>query len=67
MNEDGISVRLLEYLQPFYAPNEFPALHGQYLTWQKTRPFAGCHILEGTPLFRNTLTKYLALLAGGAT
>ena len=67
MNKDrDFSARLLEYLQPFYTPNEFPALHGQYLTWQKTRPFAGCHILEGTPLFRNTLTKYLALLAGGA-
>ncbi len=68
MNNDiHLPAQLLVYLQQFYALNEFPALYEQYLTWKKTRPFAGCHILEATPLFRNTLAKYLPLLAGGAT
>ncbi len=67
MNNINLPARLLEYLQQFYALNEFPALHEQYLTWRETRPFAGCRILESTPLFRNTLAKYLPLLAGGAT
>lgn len=68
MNNDiNLPAQLLETLQQFYALNEFPALYEQYLTWRKTRPFAGCSILEATPLFRNTLAKYLPLLAGGAT
>ncbi|MFA6928777.1 MAG: hypothetical protein WCT05_00510 [Lentisphaeria bacterium] len=57
---------LLEFLQQSYAPTEFPALLEQFRSWQKIRPFAGQKILEATPLFRNTLAKFLPLLAGGA-
>lgn len=57
---------LLEFLQQSYAANEFPALLEQFYSWQETRPFAGCRILDATPLFRNTLAKFLPLLAGGA-
>ncbi len=68
MNEAKNSpARLLKYLMQTYALNEFPALFEQYQTWRETRPFASCRILEATPLFRNTLSKYLPLLAGGAT
>ena len=68
MNEQiKLSSRLLAYLRQTYALNEFPALYEQYLAWRETRPFAGCRILEATPLFRNTLAKFLPLLAGGAS
>ncbi len=34
--------------------------------WRQSRPLAGKSVLDATPVFRNTLCKYLALLAGGA-
>ncbi len=58
--------RLAGYLAGFYRPEEFPALDAQIRRWRESRPFAGAKLLDGTPVFRNTIVKYLALLAGGA-
>ncbi len=53
-------------LQAVYPENVRPALTQQARLWAETRPLAGVTILDGTPLFRNTLLKHAALLAGGA-
>ena len=42
------------------------ALAGLTQEWSETRPFAGLRVLAATPVFRNTLVQYRALLAGGA-
>ena len=57
--------RIADYLGTFYRPAEHPALDAQLRLWRETRPFAGAKLLDGTPVFRNTMVKYLALLAGG--
>ncbi|MDR1760558.1 MAG: adenosylhomocysteinase [Fibrobacter sp.] len=53
-------------IQKYYAPAEYPALEGQFETWAHTRPFRNTKVLDAAPVFRNTLVKYRALLAGGA-
>ena len=55
-----------KYISSFYSEREFPALAQQIICWKKTRPLEGMKILDGTPVFRNTMVKYCALLAGGA-
>ncbi len=60
------ATRLADYLHRFYAPDEFPALLHQAESWAIARPLKGLRILDGTPVFRNTLAKYMALLAAGA-
>jgi len=55
-----------KYLAEFYRDCEFPALIAQMEHWRKTLPFKGLKILDATPVFRNTMTKYMVLLAGGA-
>jgi len=57
---------LYDYISNFYRTDEFPALAEQIALWSETRPFDGIKILDATPVFRNTLVKYLALLSGGA-
>ena len=57
---------LEKYISSFYSEREFPALAQQIICWKKTRPLEGMKILDGTPVFRNTMVKYCALLAGGA-
>jgi adenosylhomocysteinase len=49
-----------------YDPKDFPALFDQLDRWTTELPLAGVSVLDATPLFSNTLTKYLPLLAGGA-
>lgn len=49
-----------------YEPREYPALALLSDQWMRTRPFEGLKILAATPIFRNTLLQYRALLAGGA-
>ena len=61
-------------LQPFlssildevYEKNEYPALAALQGEWSETRPFDGLRVLVATPIYRNTMTEYRALLAGGA-
>lgn len=49
-----------------YSPDEYPALAHQIGAWQATRPLAGLTVLDATPVFANTLVKYLALQVAGA-
>ncbi len=55
-----------ELLDRFYRESEYPALVKQAAEWAKSRPLAGLKVLDATPLFRNTLTKYVALISAGA-
>ena len=57
---------LLKYVSEYYTATQYPTLHEQIRQWSETRPLAGLRILDSTPVFRNTLLKYAALLAGGA-
>lgn len=58
--------KLLRYLLEFYQLSDFPAVAAQIHAWRTTRPLAKLKILDATPIFRNTMTKYCALLAAGA-
>lgn len=49
-----------------YKPEEYPALLRQQKEWGKNRPLEGMIVLDATPVFRNTMAKYLSLLAAGA-
>ena len=60
-------IQLIEkFLNSRYAVYEYPALAYQFELWSKTSPLAGIKVLDGTPVFGNTLLKYMNLLAAGA-
>ena len=54
-------------IDSYYKPVEYPALFDQMETWSKTKPLKGLRVLDASPIFRNTLVKYDALLAAGAS
>ncbi len=58
--------RIQEYLLPHYPEQEWPTLLQQAREWSETRPLEGLRILDATPLYRNTLGKFMPLLAAGA-
>ena len=58
--------QILEYTRQDYIPEEFPALQTQIKCNLRTKPLAGLHILDATPIFRNTTIKYASLIAAGA-
>ncbi len=49
-----------------YEEREYPALLALAREWEVARPFDGLRVLVATPVFRNTLLQYRALIAGGA-
>jgi len=55
-----------EIVNSSYTMAEYPALLALAREWAQTRPFEGLRVLAATPVFRNTLLQYRALLAGGA-
>ena len=55
-----------EIVDEFYEPKEYPALALLLNEWERTKPFDGLRVLAATPIFRNTMVQYMALLAGGA-
>ncbi|MBE6380847.1 MAG: hypothetical protein E7047_07950 [Lentisphaerae bacterium] len=55
-----------DFLQNRYSLKEYPALEHQFKVWSAQRPLEGKKILDGTPVFANTLIKYKNLLAAGA-
>lgn len=57
---------LYDELKMVYRPEEYPALAEQIQIWRVERPLAGRKIFDATPVFRNTMMKYVALLAAGA-
>lgn len=58
---------LSSVLDDVYLPNEFPALAALEAEWAETRPFEGLRVLVATPIYRNSMTQYRALVAGGAS
>lgn len=58
--------RIKDYLLAHYDEKEWPTLLCQAEQWADTRPLEGLRILDATPLYRNTLAKFLPLLAAGA-
>lgn len=58
--------RIRAYLLDYYPAEEWPCLLHQTEEWAATQPLKGLRILDGTPVYRNTLGKYMALLAAGA-
>ena len=58
--------KILEHIRNIYTPQDYPALAKELEEWRRTKPFAGTKLLDATPLYTNTLVKYLPLLAGGA-
>ena len=61
-----MSMFIDEIVNSCYQKNEYPALSSFMAEWMCTRPFEGLRILVATPIFRNTLLEYKALLVGGA-
>lgn len=57
---------LSSVLDDVYEKNEYPALAALESEWAYTRPFDGLRVLVATPIYRNTMTQYRALVAGGA-
>ena len=55
-----------EVLNGVYQTNEYPVLGYLAKQWATKKPFVGKRILVATPVFRNTLLEYAALIAGGA-
>lgn len=64
MNERAQRIR--DELLSAYPAEEWPTLLAQAEEWSQTQPLSGLNILDATPLFRNTLGKFMALLAAGA-
>ncbi len=60
------STTLQEVVDDAYRPQEYPALAWQQQAWGDSRPLQGVRVLDVTPVFTNTLTKCLCLLAAGA-
>ena len=55
-----------EIVNDAYEEREYPALLALAHEWSGTRPFRALRVLVATPVFRNTLLQYRALIAGGA-
>ncbi len=62
MSLDALKTRI----RNAYADNEYPVGHFQANLWAQTRPLAGLRILDATPIFQNTISKYISLLEAGA-
>lgn len=60
--------RLYDFLAGFYDEQEMSVLRLQIFSWSEAAvsPLRGKRILDGTPVFRNTMLKYCALLSAGA-
>ena len=66
MNGEETIRRIEGRLAGRYDVREYPSLRAQVARFRVSRPFAGKALLDGTPVFANTLLKYVPLLAGGA-
>ncbi len=63
---NGNAQRIKKYLLGYYPQNEWPTLLYQAEEWSQSKPLEGLRILDATPLYRNTLAKFMPLLAAGA-
>ncbi len=58
---------VFDFARQFYTELEYPALASQRRQWAEDTPLRSLRILDAAPVFRNTVLKYEALLAGGAS
>lgn len=65
MPDDRAEV-LQEILARTYSAADHAALTWQAESWRADRPLEGVRVLDATPVFQNTLAKYVPLLAAGA-
>ena len=65
LNSEIVSA-ISSIVDPVYVPAEYPALYMLTQEWKCTLPFAGMRVLVATPIFRNTMLEYRALICGGA-
>lgn len=49
-----------------YADKEYPVGRYQAKLWVQTSPLAGLRVLDATPIFQNTISKYISLIQAGA-
>lgn len=56
---------LEQLIQAHYRPEEYPALAEQAGRWAFGKPLEGLSVLDATPVFRNTVSKYIPLLKAG--
>lgn len=61
-----MTTALREAISKRYGVEEYVCLDAQRTQWQASRPLDGIRIVDFTPVFRNTLTKYEPLIAAGA-
>ena len=64
MNEHAQAIH--NFLSNHYAAEEWPTLRLQAEQWTATQPLKGLKLLDATPIYRNSLAKFAALLAAGA-
>ncbi|MEG1793971.1 MAG: hypothetical protein RSF94_03515 [Rikenellaceae bacterium] len=57
---------LKKFIESRYELADYPTLIYQSEIWSKTQPLKGLRILDGTPVFANTLAKYIPLIDAGA-
>ena len=58
--------QISDFLHDRYQLCEYPALAYQFRKWSEEKPLSGKKLLDGTPVFTNTLLKYASLIAAGA-
>lgn len=63
---NAFAEKIQSYLNEHYADDEWPSLRHQAAEWATTMPLQGLKILDATPIYRNTLAKFMVLLAAGA-
>lgn len=49
-----------------YTPQDYPTLEFQARQWSDTKSLQGLRVLDATPVFGNTLSKYIPLMEAGA-
>lgn len=60
-NQEKIQL-IKEFVSDSYNENEYPALNYQSKLFAKHKPLQCLHVLDCTPVFKNTLLKYIPLL-----
>ncbi len=55
-----------KYFTDNYPIEHYPTMIAQRELWSQNRPLEGLHILDATPICRNTIYKFLSLIHAGA-
>lgn len=58
--------QLEQFIQSKYKTKQLPCLIAQRNKWSANKPLTGLRVLDATPVFFNTMSKYLPLLEAGA-